>query len=509
MTMRLTQILISTLTILMLGSCGTAEESHGHAHDEEEQVLVYTHYTDSTEVFVEFPLLQVGSASRFLAHLTYLNDFSPVTEGTVDVILRQKGAEKARFRVSEATRDGLFTPVVQPRTAGVYELSISLTNNRVTKEHNLGEIEVYAADAHPHVEQVEPAGDITFLKEQQWTQPFATTLVTSKALRLSVPAFAEVIAPAQQRARVHAPQAGYLFLESDIAAGTTVTQGQKLGTLVARAESNQDLISLQLELADSQAQEKLARAEIKRLQQLVKSGAIPASRLAQAEAKLASVVNQRKATEARIAQTQFRGTNGGIAIVSPVDGVIIDNAGYDGMYVNAEQDLFSIAAADERWLQLHIPERFSQHVNAIDGAWFMQNDVTHQLDAASGARVVSRSYQVNPNTRTFAVILAFSTEQWSPMVGARVSAFAMLQEQRMATAVPVSAVIRQEGKDVVFVHTSGETFERREVELGIRDGDWVAVTQGIKAGERVVSTGAYEVRLAAMAGDDIGHGHAH
>lgn len=41
------------------------------------------------------------------------------------------------------------------------------------------------------------------------------------------------------------------------------------------------------------------------------------------------------------------------------------------------------------------------------------------------------------------------------------------------------------------------------------DGLWVEVLRGVSAGERVVSEGAYYVRLAAAGGDDIGHGHAH
>jgi membrane fusion protein, heavy metal efflux system len=35
------------------------------------------------------------------------------------------------------------------------------------------------------------------------------------------------------------------------------------------------------------------------------------------------------------------------------------------------------------------------------------------------------------------------------------------------------------------------------------------VLTGVAAGERVVSDGAYLVRLAATGGDEIGHGHAH
>jgi multidrug efflux pump subunit AcrA (membrane-fusion protein) len=56
---------------------------------------------------------------------------------------------------------------------------------------------------------------------------------------------------------------------------------------------------------------------------------------------------------------------------------------------------------------------------------------------------------------------------------------------------------------------SGETFEKRELTLGLRDGNWVQVVLGISAGERVVTKGAYAVRLASVSSAIPSHGHAH
>ena len=44
----------------------------------------------------------------------------------------------------------------------------------------------------------------------------------------------------------------------------------------------------------------------------------------------------------------------------------------------------------------------------------------------------------------------------------------------------------------------GETFERRELELGIRSEGFAEVKSGLKAGERVVSKGAYRVHLGSF-----------
>jgi multidrug efflux pump subunit AcrA (membrane-fusion protein) len=62
---------------------------------------------------------------------------------------------------------------------------------------------------------------------------------------------------------------------------------------------------------------------------------------------------------------------------------------------------------------------------------------------------------------------------------------------------------------VAYVMLGGESFERRVVRLGIRDGDYVQVIEGVEPGERVVTVNAYLVRLAGASPEAAGHGHAH
>jgi membrane fusion protein, heavy metal efflux system len=70
-------------------------------------------------------------------------------------------------------------------------------------------------------------------------------------------------------------------------------------------------------------------------------------------------------------------------------------------------------------------------------------------------------------------------------------------------------VLDEGGLSVVFVMIGGESFERRQVRLGAREGDWVEVLDGLTPGQRVVSRGAYLVKLASTGTAQIGHGHAH
>jgi multidrug efflux pump subunit AcrA (membrane-fusion protein) len=76
-------------------------------------------------------------------------------------------------------------------------------------------------------------------------------------------------------------------------------------------------------------------------------------------------------------------------------------------------------------------------------------------------------------------------------------------------AIPKAAVLMEAGRPYVFVHTGGERFARRFVEIAARDGDLVGIKSGVKAGERVVVRGAYDVQLASAAKGLPAEGHVH
>ena len=65
------------------------------------------------------------------------------------------------------------------------------------------------------------------------------------------------------------------------------------------------------------------------------------------------------------------------------------------------------------------------------------------------------------------------------------------------------------GRPVAFVLLDGETFQKRTLELGIRDGRFVEVRSGIQEGDRIVTKGAYLVKLASASPASFGEGHAH
>jgi multidrug efflux pump subunit AcrA (membrane-fusion protein) len=94
-------------------------------------------------------------------------------------------------------------------------------------------------------------------------------------------------------------------------------------------------------------------------------------------------------------------------------------------------------------------------------------------------------------------------------VGQAVTLYLLMDTTAARPVIPAAAVVDDAGRPIVFVQTGGEAFERRAVTLGVRTGDAIQVTDGVKEGERVVTRGAYLVRLASLSTSVPAHGHVH
>jgi cobalt-zinc-cadmium efflux system membrane fusion protein len=124
-------------------------------------------------------------------------------------------------------------------------------------------------------------------------------------------------------------------------------------------------------------------------------------------------------------------------------------------------------------------------------------------------RVVSVGSVIDSLSRTVPVLFEVANPDGALKVGANASVAVRTGLRQQGVVLPASAILDEDGRPIVYVQPEGERFEKREITVGDREGDRVLVRGGLKAGERVVTGAAYQVRLASLSSSAPAHGHEH
>lgn len=493
-----------------------AHDNHadaGHAAHDELPGQAVTHFSPATELFVEFPSLVRGEEAAFAAHLTRLADFKAVNAGTLTVRLSGGGQPDEQVVANVSKTAGIFRPTIKPQYAGKRHMVFVLAAPGLNATHDLGEVQVFSdAKSARAAAQEEPADNsIKFTKELQWNMDFQLHSVTAHTLRESLAVNASVRPRPQAEAHISAP-AGGLFRASAKGlpqVGERVQAGQLLGYLAPKLGGDTDVATLELALQRSRIELDQARDERIRLEKLFAAEAVPEKRVR--EARNAERLAQAEWQAAVQRQAALQGGASGIPLKAPVSGVVLAVNVAQGAAVNEGQLLLHIADLSRLRIDAHVPENMLGRVVQPTGLFLLQDGDTTPLrfEIGKNARLEAFSGMVDPDSRTAAAMFDVDNASQRLRAGMNLRAYLYTGKQLQGLVVPASAVIDENGQSVVYVQQDGEAFVRRVVETGIRDGDWIAIRGGLQAQERVVSKGAYQVRLAASAPAALGHGHAH
>ena len=502
-----------TAALLLVG-CGdktaatTAVAAAEHHDNQAGEKL--THFRDKTELYVEFPTLVVGQAATFVAHFTKLADFKPLTDGKLTVVLSGGNAPDERFVVDAQAVPGIFKPGVTPKAAGERGLTLIVESTLGTLTHDLGLVTVFAdakaAAARRGNHSNEDAG-IPFSKEQQWKIDFATVEAVKGVARPSVAATASVRAHPDGEARLAAPAAGLLRAAGSFPrVGQTVAKGQVLAMLAPRMGGDTDQATLEASASKARIALDQARRERERMEALFKDEAVAEKRLFEARANEAMTQAEASAALARAGQA---GGSGGIAIRAPIAGIVADVSVAAGAFVAEGAPLFHVANPARLWLEARVPESEIGRLGTPNGAAFVVDGFAQPfvIEPGKNGNLIGVGGVIDASTRTVPVIFEFANPGGSLRLGMMAKAQIFAGGDKEAVMVPASAVQDESGTLVVYVQSGGESFERRIVQTGARDGDRIAIVAGIEAGQRVVSKGGYLVRLSRSMAAPVGHGH--
>ncbi len=495
-------------------------EPHSHVHDGElEGEGEITLWSESTELFMEYPALLVGQSAVFAVHLTRLSDFAPLDRSTVTFRFRSERGAMVSVTVNEARIPGIYGPEVTFEEAGRYDLTIVI-DGMVDDTLHIHGIPVYAtADEVPHAHDDEDPDVISFLKEQQWAIPFGTQQVDRMTLFESVEAHGELKPVLGQTATVSAPFAGIVLSslnQSLPGAGQSIAKDEILIRLNPAIQSA-DGENYANQFIYAQSQLELARNNLERSRRLFAREAIPEVELEKARIEYRQALTQFETMNeiARIDTSTFdlsgnQEQSYRFELKAPIDGVVTRTYVSPGQQVRAGEPLFSIADMSKLWMEVHVPAFRQSKIGTAESAvvHIQGSDDMYHLEQLQG-RLLHVSNEIDPATRT----LSLTYEINNPGLRFQSGLFATVEidskRKENILAVPVSALIEDEGTYSVFVQLSGESFEKREVVTGIRNREMAEILSGLSEGERVVTVNPYRVKLASMSGEVPAHGHSH
>ncbi len=490
-----------------------------HSHDGPEDIQI-TVFNDLVELFIEHPPFLANENGLMAAHVTHVQDWSPRTEGPVTFILKKEGQPSIEIVESEPVEPGIYVPFVNFPASGDWTIEIQVPMDQGLSISTIEAVKVYdnIGEAPQHGSS-KGDNEISFLKEQQWRMPFASAPAVTKDFREAITANGKIEPQANGHAIVSAPVSGKLAQGSKPApyVGQLVEKGRLLGSIIPRLEQFQDPASLTSALEKAELKHQHAQKEYQRLSELYKVEAISKMRVRQAALEMETAAAELRAAKSRSSQASLlqtdksRANENGVHLYSPLTGTVIDGQFVPGSHVEEGDSLFHIANLETLWLSIDVPESEMGKIKETPGAWFRVNGIEQVFEATTetGSRLVALGGQVNSQKRTVPLIFEIPNPKNLMKLGMFVQASVLTGQVSSGVSIPVAALTEEDGQTTVYVQTGGESFERRTLKTGIRDGDRIQVISGVESGERVVVQGAYQIRLSATSDAVPAHGHSH
>ncbi len=353
-------------------------------------------------------------------------------------------------------------------------------------EHSESEGHDHAAEGH---------GDEIILKKAE-AEAIGLTTKTMKPERFHsvIPCSGTLSAAQGDEMTVVAPVAGVVSLAGrHIADGSQVGKGSVLLHLSSKRLAAGDPAS------KAYIDYETARKAYERAGELVKDQIISRQEYEQ---------TARDYETARLAYEAMGGSRSGSAVQAPMTGYLKNILVSDGDFVEMGQPLMTLSQNRRLQLRAEVPQRYYKELPTIVTANFKTtyDDRVYDLTQLNGKLL---SYGRGTLAGGAYVPVVFELDNRGEVVpGACVEVYLRSSAVDNALVVPVSALTEEQGIYFVYLRLDEEGYKKQEVSIGDTDGANVRILSGLHEGDRVVTRGVYQVKLAANSGV-IPEGHSH
>lgn len=259
------------------------------------------------------------------------------------------------------------------------------------------------------------------------------------------------------------------------------------------------------------AELRVADANLGRKRRLFDEEIIPEKDLLEAEAEHTSARAEADATEKALHVIGFteeevasfserHDLTAMMPIVAPISGVIVDRRAVLGALAEPSVALFTIMDLSTLWVDAEVYEK---DLDKVRLGQRVDISVIAYPDEAFSGRVSYIGDTLDEERRTAVVRTVVNNRDRKVKPGMFATVRIITTDKKNATILPEGAVLRQSGKSVVVIQDADE-YRLREVQLGMVADGRVEILAGLSFGERVVTSGHYQIATQLLERTDSG-----
>lgn len=290
------------------------------------------------------------------------------------------------------------------------------------------------------------------------------------------------------------------FTKVSAALGDRVRRGQLLA-----AVASTDVAAARARMEQAKARLTAAESGLKRQQQLAGEGIGAQRALVDAEALVGEL--RAEVTGLRRQLGVFgAGGGGGLALTSPIDGVVVAVHATLGENSAPEQPAFVVTDPTKVWVRGNLPELELSRIEA--GAVAIVRVHAFPESAMRGT-VTYIAPAVDERTRSLPIRVTLEAPDPRLKSGLFGTIEMVGAKDERAVVVPADAVATLDGQTSVFVPADElHSFKPQAVALGRRAGGFFEVKSGLDEGAELAVSGAFTLKSALKSGE-LSEGHAH
>lgn len=505
----MTKVFIAmVISVYLLTACGhNADHSHGSVennsatdlsdHSEKES---YTLYSKKLELFVEFDPLVSGETSTFLAHLTHLNGtYSPLEDAQVKANLEIDWEANQQFEGQQVI-PGIYQIKVTPQFSGEGKLAIEITTDSISETFSLDHLHIFKelAAIHTH-EQEAVTGAISFTKEQAWNTDFNVESIEPRSFSRVINASGELLAMPGEKQNLVAKHEGIvMFSTRNLVQGSPVKKGELIFNISSKGFAD-DNISVQFQ--EARLEYEKSKSQYLRHKNLVEDKIVT-------QRQYDESFNQYQTDSVQYFYLKRNVSADGVNVYAPLSGYIHELNVSEGQFASTGSILATVSSNKVILLRADVPQQFFNTLNKITDATFRPaySEKVYTIEDLGGT-LLAKASSVAENNHYMPVYFEVKNDG-TLLEGAFAEFHLKTDPMPGKIIVPVESLIEEQNTFYVYLQISGETYRKKQVQLGDSDGIYAEVLSGLKTGDRVVSRGVMMLKASSVSSAPV-HSHAH